>query len=377
MPATNINLPTRIIRRVRYEYEIVISKINYRLYLKNLKRYNYKGKDVIFFYMHPILDIRSGGILSIYFLLDVTAKYLKDAIVEPATIHKRPTYTKANWFDNDKNIYNILYLQKELLKTSNLIVHVPEGLYIEFCDLITQNKMFHLAKHMSVNILNQNATMAPSEKEIGQGTNLFGKVTMTLAFEINKSTRYESLSSDPYFISSWFYKYTIEEVAFEEKEDICLVSPDNHIDKKKIVAKLESECGVKCIEIINMRFEEFQSLQKRAKWGISFGEGFDNYFGGPFLKDGVGFSVYNRTFFPKNFLEDELPQTVFKSYDLLNDGIVEVLNNLNSKTKYEKYVAQMKRIVLTHNSPEIVIEKLLYFYSQELGEVSNSEDCSN
>jgi len=346
--------------------KLLIPYIKYRLFLLGLKKQNLKQKDVVLFFMHPEYNIRSGGILSIYFLIDETKKYLKETIVLPVTLYKIPKYTKANWFENDFDIYNIYYLEKELMEAKNVLIHIPECFYTYFCTFINHYKLYELAKKMKVNILNQNDLIMPTEAEVWNSKNLFHSLTMTLAFEANVSKEYSYLDSKPYFISTWFYNYTIDTIAYERKENKCIVSLDSHPFKTEIINLLEQECGLECIEIKNMHFFDFQKLQQKAKWSITFGEGFDNYFAGAFIKSGIGFSVYNSTFFPPSFDKEYLPETVFDSYELMRDNIVKVLKRLDNKLDYENYVAKVKPIVLEHSSPGKVIEALNHYYNNEL-----------
>lgn len=118
-----------------------------------------------------------------------------------------------------------------------------------------------------------------------------------------------------------------------------------------------------------MSFTEFKNLQKRAKWSVSFGEGYDGYSAFAYYKSGIGFGVYNKNFFPDNF--KTLPRTFYKSYDELRSNIISDISFLNNKGNYEKYVKQVLPLIIENNSPQEVINNLKKFYDTEYKYLTN------
>ncbi|MBC5991608.1 hypothetical protein [Pontibacter cellulosilyticus] len=356
----------RAIKKISRVSTTMYLYLKYRFYLYGLERQSFSNKNVVLFFMHPDEDVKAGGILSIYFIIDKSEKILEDAVVLPVTLSKLPGYTRVAWFENKWFIYNLYYINKSLQKADTILLHVPEVFFNLFCELIKEHQLFELAKKIRVNILNQNEQLIPSKALIEANKRMFCSLTMTLAFEANTKNIYEYLDKKPYFISAWFYSYTVENSCYEEKENICIISPDPNPYKMEIVKMLNDELRLQCIEVTNMAFSDFQLLQKRAKWSISFGEGFDNYFAGAFVKSGVGFSVYNSIFFPKSFDSGSLPETIFVTYEDMRENIVKAIKSLDNKTSYEKYVTQVKPLILEHSSPEKVEEALKHFYANEI-----------
>lgn len=342
-----------------------LSYIKYRNYLSYLPKPNFHQKDVVLFFMHPYEDFKAGGILSLYFLLEKSVNILPGAVILPVTIARFPKYTKAGWFNNNFDIYNLKHLDG-LLKSKRIIVHVPECFFEFFIKQIEEYKLFDLAKNLKVNILNQNQLYMPAENMVMQHKGLFASITMTLAFAANADLRFAYLNDPPHFIGAWFYGYSVDNIPFESKEEICIISPDDHPAKAGIVEELQAEHGIKCVEIRNMPYADFQLLQQKAKWSISFGEGYDNYFAGAFLKSGVGLSVFNKTFFPASFDAENLPITVFTSYDALKLNLRNTFLQLNNKAAYEAYVSETAGLVLKHSSPEAVVNNLRDYYNQHL-----------
>ncbi|WP_250429708.1 hypothetical protein [Pontibacter ruber] len=337
--------------------------MKYRVQHSRFEEMSAGENDFILFFLHPHFNIRSGGILSIYFLLEQTKSMFPTKNVYPVTIAKLPSYTKADWFPNDYNILNLYLIKNKISKNSKVIVHVPECYFEFFCQEIINSNLFDFASQVTLNILNQNQSLMPVEATVIKYKYLFNRITMTLCFEANTNISYSYLAYPPFFISSWFYNYPIDKLSFDTKEDICIISPDPNPLKGKVVELLEKKLDIKCVEIRNMAFHDFQNIQRRAKWSISFGEGFDNYFAGAFMKSGIGFSVYDPLFFPREFNSNELPQTVFTSYQELLNNIESRIKGLDCKDAYENYANNIQQLILCHNSPEKVVKNLEGFYN--------------
>lgn len=343
-----------ILRNIRYFFS------KYKL----LHALKIKGKNVVLFYL-PEDEMISGGVLSIYFLLKTTRQLFPDFVVLPVIIGKWQHYFRINWFKNDYFIYNLLELKKCLLDADKILVHVPEDFYVDYSQRILKHSLTGVAKRSRLNILNQNELLMPSSQQVEEYKELYASVSMTLAFEVNLHNQYSYLNHKPYFLSSWFYGNEVEDVEYNEKQDLCIISPDQHPLKGQIVNKLAAELHLKCIEINNMKYDVFKELQCKAKWSVTFGEGFDGYAGGAFVKGGIGFGVYDKNFFP-DALKDSLPMTFFNSYEELSDHIVQVMQLLDNPVKYTAYVKEMLPKVLLHNTPEKVRINMMNFYKEEL-----------
>lgn len=322
-----------------------------------------KGNDVVLFYL-PSREVASGGILSIYFLMENTRKLFPNLIVLPVIMGRIQHYFKVSWFNNDDFIYNLLDIKYKLLSANSILVHVPEDFFTSFSNDIEKYSVLDLASKFQVNILNQNELFVPSAKDVFKHKNKYASLTMTLAFEKNKSNTYPYLDRAPYLLSSWFYGNDVEFIPFEQKENICIISPDMHPLKVQIVNNIKKKMHLECVEIRNMKFDDFKALQRRAKWSVTFGEGFDGYSGAAYLKGGIGFGVYDSNFFP-DALKNDLPEAFFSSYEDMLENICEVMTKMNEKEQYEVFVKKMQSIVLSYNSPKLVCDKLLEFYEKE------------
>ena len=73
--------------------------------------------------------------------------------------------------------------------------------------------------------------------------------------------------------------------------------------------------GIECYDTWPVPFPEFCKIQQKAKWTISFGEGWDGYSSGQFLNGGIGFGVLQPNFTQDYFDFNDLPPFLFKNYE--------------------------------------------------------------
>jgi len=321
-----------------------------------------KGKDVILFYL-PSGEWISGGILSIFFLIDNSVKIRPDAVVIPFVLTKLQRYFKTSWFKSPFFIFNALDIKGKLRQSSNMVIHVPECLSEQFFDSVKKYSLEDITRRATINILNQNDEAMPMAEVFYQNKSLCGKLTMTLAFEANQTKSYPFLDMHQITLSTWFYRDKNVFSDFEKKEDICIISPDYHPLKDKIVNKIRSEMDVQCIEIRNMPFDDYRILRAKAKWAVSFGEGYDAYFAGTIANGGMGFGVDQDDFRPPFIGVDNLPENAFCSYEDMFRGIVERMKYFAQHPDQrlilgKKLAAGMAEI----SSPELVSQNLDNYY---------------
>lgn len=347
----------RVYNFIEYLIGTFFQKI-YMYYLGNQSKLD----DMVLFLL-PDHDLRAGGTLSIYFMLSETRKMYPNKMVLPVVLSKRQHLFHPRWIDNNFFVYNLKYLHKLFNKSNLILLHVPEYYYQTLSKDISEGN--YDFKKVKINILNQNAEYMPSHEVVQKYISLYRCVTMTLAFKCNEDIDYPYLTSRAYHLGAWFYGRVDRLVPFEEKENLCIISPDEHPIKEAIVQLLESH-GIKCFQFKSIRFDRFQKIQERAKWAISFGEGFDGYSSVEFRKGGVGFGVYSRFFFPKDFSEDNLPMSFFKTYEDMQNNILSVMEYLNDKEHYEHYVMEMYNYLKKGASAETISSRLQNYYNHEL-----------
>jgi hypothetical protein len=292
-------------------------------------------KLIIFFI--PPEKIVNGGILSIFSICKVSREFKNvhhsDVVMSVYPDYK--SYGKNDFFENDETIYSFEELaQKD--PPSSLWLHVPEYASDEiFNGLKKYRKYLESVPDLRVNIMNQNIAFMPRPVDTAKWFALTPHITQTTAHDryasqeladaYNIPTHHLSVFNDPEQ-----YKW----VPYEQKEDLIVFSPDVVDAKDAITEKLREHFpAYEFVTVQNMHYEDYKKLIGRAKFAVTFGEGFDGYYIEAFFSGGVTFAVYNDDFFPnKDFAKFE---NAFPSYESMLAGITKRMEELDNKSKYE------------------------------------------
>jgi hypothetical protein len=150
---------------------------------------------------------------------------------------------------------------------------------------------------------------------------------------------------------------------YKEKENIIVISHDQHRYKEKILAKIQNEHPGMTIKIVqNLRYEEYKRLLTRAKWAITFGEGLDGYFVESIRSGAIPFAVYNRDFFPDRF--KGLPN-VYPSYEQMYDNISNDLVELGDPNLFESLSKRLIELDKQEYNDEKYRDNVRRFYTGE------------
>ncbi|UOQ68948.1 hypothetical protein [Hymenobacter volaticus] len=149
-----------------------------------------------------------------------------------------------------------------------------------------QTSKLRALKDLHINVMNQNIQLMPAPEVIEQLRQLTPHLTITTAHSSYTTPALRQLYAAPtHLLSAWFEQQEIEVVPYRGKENIMMVSPDEHPDKVKILTRIRQAFpALQLIVIQNMKYDDFKVLEAKAKWSISFGEGFDGYTIFPVLK---------------------------------------------------------------------------------------------
>jgi len=326
-------------------YNHLYASIEQKVFMRNAHK---SIKDKIIFIV-PNADIINGGIMSILNMHCIATDIFPQKEVYLAVSNKHQTILRFSKLKSNVKIINFNWFAKDWIKNSNLLIHVWEKGTIDFLSNMESLNLLGLFKNVTLNILNQNQDLMPSSKDIYKYTKFIGKITMTLAYKANEELEYPYLSMKPKHVGAWYDEYKPELVPYRLKKNICIISPDIHPSKERIVKKLES-IGIYCYQKYPIPFSKFVELQKEAKWTISFGEGWDGYSAGQFRNGGIGFGVYQLNFAKKYFNYDNLPHFLFKSYDDLER---EILNRIAEYDNEDTFESTNKNIVkIMYSDPE-------------------------
>jgi len=294
-------------------------------------------------FLIPPLKLVNGGILSIFSIAQVSRQFksIHKSEVVIATPPGEKSYGKNDLFENNETIYSFDTLVDKG-SPSSLLLHIPEyASYDVFMTLWNSKKyMAYIAriKDFRVNILNQNIKLMQPPHEVANWYSLTPHITMTIAHNrystqeiadtYNLSTRHLST-----FVDQSQYKW----VPYEKKEKLIVLSPDETPQRPHIVTALTKAFpDYNIVTIRNMSYEAYKDTMSRARFAITFGEGFDGYYVEAFFSRGMAFAVYNEEFFPdKSFAAFD---NNYASYDDMLARITDDIVRLDTKSTYEKIV---------------------------------------
>lgn len=331
--------------------------------LSNIKN----TKKLIVFFIPPKNDI-NGGIMSIFSICKYSREICPDAQCVITTFPSKVTYERNTFFKNDEKIYRWEQIVNNAKNVKELIIHIPEYFSDKFSTALT-NKDFKFLKqieNVQINILNQNIELMPEPEKIKGLYKITNNVTQAIAHD-----RYATQEvCDKWQIPTHFLSVHIDtsgyrSYAFEEKEKIIVLSPDEAPYKEAIVKKLKQELpDFKLITVENMPFDEYMDLIAKAYFTISFGEGFDGYFNQPQAVRGLGMAVYNSDFFPdESWLE---LKNVYKSPADMENNIVNDIKELSAnKELYYSLINKMNEKLSTLYGEDLFKRNLEKFYKEE------------
>jgi hypothetical protein len=313
----------------------VIKKTQRQLLQKNFAR-NTKSLTI---FLTPGIDMVNGGILSITSLFEETKrlKYLHGSEVILCTYPSDPHLLKYTKFKNNNPLYNFSDVLRFFSNIDNLLIHVPEHFIYRFSWFTSKADRAILSQinNVQINVMIQNIDYLPSNRTILRLQKL-GKLTSTTAHSKYSTIELKNRLGFPLhqlsvYVSPEQYYFR----KFREKENLMIVSPDQHPRKKEILKLVEKELPLLKIKIIkNLTYEEYKETISRAKWALTFGEGLDGYFVETIFSGGIGFSVYNAKYFTKEFGS---LRTVYGSYAILIQNLCKDILELDDEKAYSVY----------------------------------------
>lgn len=330
--------------------------------LSNIKN----TKKLIVFFIPPKNDI-NGGIMSIFSICKYSREICPDAQCVITTFPSKVTYAHNTFFKNDEKIYRWEQIVNNAKNVKELIIHIPEYFSDKFSTALT-NKDFKFLKqieNVQINILNQNIELMPEPEKIKGLYKITNNVTQTIAHD-----RYATQEvCDKWQIPTHFLSVHIDtsgyrSYAFEEKQKIIVLSPDEAPYKEAIVKKLKQELpDFKLITVENMPFDEYMDLIAKAYFTISFGEGFDGYFCQPHLVGSLSFTIYNDNFFPNDSWK--ILENVFTSQQSMEENLVCYMKKyLLDKELYYLLISKLKNQLNIIYGENLLKDNLKKFYQQ-------------
>lgn len=276
-----------------------------------------------------------GGIMSLFHFASISRamKAIHGCEVLHANIFSRHgvCYLRQPGFENEEVIFRLEQVMRHAPRLETLILHIPEILIAEFAEKLTYRwrRALKGIRILRINILNQNIECFPEPETWASLRTLTHNLSQTTGFD-----RYTTQEvCDHYGVPLYrLIGYNglhrmYGKTALETKERLLIYSLDPHPMKQRILDRLRAGLpDFRFQQIQGLTFDEFMRTAQRAMFSVTFGEGFDGYFTNIHFVGGIGFAVYNETFFPSDcYLAFK---NIYADYDQMESRIVEDISGL-------------------------------------------------
>ncbi|WP_221793643.1 hypothetical protein [Aquisediminimonas sediminicola] len=318
----------------------------------------------------PEHNAMSGGIFSFFSIVEQMRRLKRHHGCE-IIMMTRPTGTGVTYyrntnFRNSENVYR--FSQITLCKDAEEVyLHIPEYATKYFYNDLTGEECEYLLnpkRKIYINIMNQNIKLMPDRNSFAPLRIISHDITQSVAHHAYFSQEMTDRYCLPTLLLPAYTDLSAYAPShFTEKEKIIIYSPDKAPHKRQILSKISRAFpDFKLIEIRDITFDAFMDLATRCMFSITFGEGFDGYLAQPIHQGGIGFSIYNRDFFPspdylryKNIFPDKdsfienICDRIYefshseKLYVDTNKELVDRYDDLYSK---DEYIEKIKRLTL-------------------------------
>ena len=309
----------------------------------------------------------SGGTISIVSICEESLKFknIHHSEVMMCTMKDESLLTKHLLFDNNVDVFRFEQLYTYFKKVKRVIIHLPEFMVGDFIITIPPVFKSWLKKmeNVHINVLNQNIKLMPKKEVILQLKTLANKVTSTTAHQ-----KYSTASQRDHYeipihkFSAWVAPEQYRFRTYGEKENLIIVSPDQHAYRGKVLNLLHSIKGLEVVVIQNMTYNQFKEIISRAKWSLTFGEGLDGYIVEPIFSGAIGFAVYNEEFFTPDFAQ---LKTIYPSFDALIEKIEIDLQSLDNEESYASYQQQQFDLCRHYYNYQQYKNNIAAFYREE------------
>ena len=335
---------------------------------QRLLRENYSPDiEKLIVFLTPGYDFVGGGVLAISSIYEETKKlkHIHEGEVIMCTQPGHPPLIRYTKFENQNYIYRFSQVLSYFQNLRNLMIHIPEYCVGQFQQNISNEDRLRLTKikNVNVNIMIMNIvkleSLVPMEyiNELKQ----FGKLTCTTAHEQYSTLKLrEKLGIPLHKLSVFVSPEQYSKKTYVEKENLMIVSPDQHKNKWKILKLLVKQFPQLRIQIIrDLTYAEYKDVISQAKWALTFGEGLDGYFVETIFSGGVSFSVYNREFFTEEFGS---LHTVYENYEIMFEKLCSDIKDLDNEINYTGYQNKQYDLCCKYYDYKQYVNNLELFY---------------
>jgi hypothetical protein len=309
-------------------------------------------------------DTISGGIISIVSLCEETTA-ISDrhgAATIMCTMNEGHLLLRHEMFENNTAVYRFSQLSSYFKSLQEIIFHVPEFLVSIFLEGLTRKDKTWLNTIVGVhvNVMNQNIRLMPEPAVIQRIRSISPKVTITTAHQKYCTPEFREIYGVPiHKFSVWISPEQYRFKTWAQKENLVIVSPDQHPMKETILGLLSGVPGLAVQIIRNLTYEQYKEVISRAKWSLTFGEGLDGYLIEPVFSGAIGFAVYNEQFFTPDFKGLE---TIYSSFQQMKDSLVADMKRLDMQEKFTAYQEKEFNLCASHYSKEQYRKNIIAFY---------------
>ena len=311
-------------------------------------------------------DIICGGILSIVSLCaeSQNMKDLHRSEVILCTIPGEPNLLHYTKFENNFLLFKFSQILRYFYDLNEIIIHIPEMAIESFLTNLREEDWIALEKVKKVhfNIMLQNIALLSDISYINE-LKRYGKVTCTTAHTQYSTIEMQSKLEIPlHKLSVFISPENYENIPYQEKDNLMIVSPDFHPHKELIIKKIK-ECfpELRILIIKNLRYEEYKKIISKAKWCITFGEGLDGYFIETIFSGGISFAIYNNAFFTDDF---KGIKTVYDDFDGMLENICNDIASLGENKNYTNYQNVLFGLCHKYYNYEIYLNNIKQFYME-------------
>jgi hypothetical protein len=319
----------------------------------------------------PGRDLVNGGIMSIVAIALESEKLrsVHGADVFVCTCPGDPPLLRYTKFPNNRVLLDFKAVLKRLDPGKEVLVHIPE-LYAHQFASSSKTLLASGNLRWRFNIMLQNIDMIPQRSVIAQFEEI-GPVTVTTAHDAyaNKETQ-RRLGCALHHLSAWPSMLEFERRPFAERENILVISPDPHEMKDRILAELMGRLpDFQVVMVQKMTYMEYRELVAKAKFSLTFGEGFDGYFCEMIMSGGIGCAVYNERFFTKEF--SGLP-FIYPSWDDLVSRLPDDIRAANAADEFARVNGIVDRVLAEKSSAEKFRQNLACYYEKYFPQSSSA-----
>lgn len=315
-------------------------------------------------FLVPALDVVNGGLMSVCHIASRTQemKSIHRCEVLMVTLPGKTTISAFSRFENDQKIFRFEQLETILDGLEELFIQIPEvyiPLFLKY--LKNHSDIFRNIPSRRLNILNQNIEMMPNLEEIKSLTGHFTCVTQTCAHGKYCTPEKRKLYDMPLHLLPADIPTKFYQIPYKEKENLIAYSNDENPYKEKALDELIKRLpDYRFLMIENMSFDEYRRTISRAKWTLTFGEGWDAYYIQPYFSRSIGFTVFNEAFCPEYM---RTVPTVFPDYETLPECMVRFIREHDREDLYDAVIERVRSILFPPPPPDAnPCDALLEFY---------------